>query len=132
MKRLILYLIAKLASALRERWHLSLEVLALRHQVEVLKRSATRPRFPATNHCWWLIWSRWWSQGPHALKIIHVDTVAKYMRRRPSPPSPTWRTFLRHQGAALMAGAFYAAFLEGRRAVYVTIIAALRHRSIAS
>jgi hypothetical protein len=57
---------------------------------------------------------------------VSRTTVAKYRLRRPDPPSPTWRTFLRHQGSALMAGACYAALLDGWCAVYVTIIAALR------
>ena len=45
MKTLIQTLFHRIASVLRERWYLQLEYLALRHQVEVLKRSARQPRF---------------------------------------------------------------------------------------
>ena len=45
MKTLIQTLFHRIASVLREGWYLQLEYLALRHQVEVLKQSARRPRF---------------------------------------------------------------------------------------
>jgi hypothetical protein len=34
-----------------ERWYLSLELIALRHQVEVLKRSGKRPQFSSSDRC---------------------------------------------------------------------------------
>jgi len=45
MKTLIQTLFNWVASRLRERWHLPLEYLALRHQLKVLKRSVKRPSF---------------------------------------------------------------------------------------
>jgi hypothetical protein len=51
MKTLIHIQFHSMASVLRERWHLWLEDIALRHQVEVLKRSAKRPRFSPADRC---------------------------------------------------------------------------------
>ncbi len=45
MKTLIHILFRRIVAALRDRWYLPVEYLALRHQLEVLKRSAKRPRF---------------------------------------------------------------------------------------
>jgi hypothetical protein len=75
MERLFRTLSHWIASVRHERWHLSLEYLALRHQLEVLKRSANRPRFAPTDRCLWLVVSRLWSRWPHALEIMQADTV---------------------------------------------------------
>jgi hypothetical protein len=81
MKTLIHTLFHRIVSALRERWYLQLEHLALRHQVEVLKRSATRPRFDPADRCLWVLLSPWWSGWPHALEILQADTVRRWRRQ---------------------------------------------------
>ncbi len=48
MKTLIHSLIHQITSWWRERWHLSLALIAFRHQVEVLKRSGKRPQFSSS------------------------------------------------------------------------------------
>lgn len=58
MKTLIHTLFNWIVSRLRERWYLSLEYLALQHQLEVLKRSAKRPQFSSADRGLWLILSR--------------------------------------------------------------------------
>jgi hypothetical protein len=99
MKTLIQNLLHRLASWWRERWHLSLELMALRHQVEVMKRSGTLPQFSSSDRCFWLVLSRWWSRWPHALEIMQADTVrhwrrqgirhhVKWRRRRKRPGRP--------------------------------------------
>ncbi len=81
MKTLIQTLFHRLASWWRERWHLSLELIALRHQVEVLKRSGKRPQFSSSDRCFWLLLSRWWSKWPQALEIMQADTVRRWRRQ---------------------------------------------------
>jgi hypothetical protein len=80
MKTLIQNLFHRFASWWRERWHLSLELIALRHQVEVLKRSGKRPQFSSSDRCFWLLLSSWWSRWPQALEIIQAATVRRWRR----------------------------------------------------
>jgi hypothetical protein len=81
MKTLIHTLFYRIASALRDRWYLQRENIALLHQLEVLKRSATRPRFDPADRCVWVLLSRWWSEWPHALEIMQADTVRRWRRQ---------------------------------------------------
>lgn len=81
MKTLILALLHRIASRLRARWYLQLEYLALRHQVEVLKRSAKRPRFDPVDRGLWLLLSRWWPEWPQALENMPADTVRRWRRQ---------------------------------------------------
>ena len=81
MKTLIQTLFHRIASRWRERWHLSLELIALRHQVEVLKCSAKRPHFDPADRCWWVRLSTWWSKWPQALEIMQADTVRRWRRQ---------------------------------------------------
>ena len=81
MKTLLYILFRRIATALRDRWYLQLESLALRHQLEVLKRSAKRPRFDPADRCLWVLLSQWWSEWPHALAIMQADTVRRWRRQ---------------------------------------------------
>jgi hypothetical protein len=77
MKTLFQTLLNKMASVLRERWHLSIEIMALHHQLAVLKRSVKRPQFSSADRSLWLILSTVWSRWPQALEIMQVDTVRR-------------------------------------------------------
>lgn len=191
MKTVCQNLFHRCTSWWRERWHLSLENIALRHQLDVLKRSGTRPQFSSSDRCFWLLLSRWWSKWPQALEIMQADTVrrwrrqgmwyhvrwrrgrkrpgrppipaetrqliramsrdnrlwgaprihgelaklgitvsrttvAKYMIRRSSPPSPTWRTFIRNQVPDFVVAEMYAELSGRLRAVSTQVVRALR------
>jgi hypothetical protein len=168
MKRLWQTLFQRLTSTLRERVHLALTTMALRHQLAVLQRSAKRPQFRPADRCLWVLLSTVWARWPEALEIVQADTVrrwrrqgwwhhlrwwcgwkrpgrpaiasemhalirgmrrenvlwgapriygelaklgvqvspttvAKYMVRRPRPPSQTWQVFLRNHARDLIA-----------------------------
>lgn len=81
MKTLIQPLFHRIVLALRERYYLLLEYIALRHQMEVLKRSARRPCFVPADRCLWLLLSSWWSEWPQALEIMQADTVRRWRRQ---------------------------------------------------
>ena len=81
MKTLIQTLFHRTVSALRERWYLQLEHIALLHQLDVLKRSAKRPHFDPADRCLWVLLSTWWPAWPHALEIMHADTVRRWRRQ---------------------------------------------------
>jgi hypothetical protein len=70
MKTFIQILFRRMASALRQRWYPQLAYLALQHQLEMLKRSAKRPRFDPATRCLWVLLSTWWPEGPHALEMM--------------------------------------------------------------
>jgi hypothetical protein len=81
MKAMIPTLFYTIASALRERCYLSLEMLALRHQLAVLERSVNRPQFSPLDRCLWIVLSTLWSRWPHALAIMQADTVRRWRRQ---------------------------------------------------
>lgn len=187
MKMLIQNLFCRMLAALRERWYLQLELLALRHQLEVMKHSAKRPRFESADRWLWVLLSKWWPEWPKALEIVQADTVrrwrrqgiwhhlrrkrgrkqpgrppiptetrkliremsrdnhlwgapriygellklgikvspttvAKYMDRRPQPPSPTWRAFWRLHVPDIPVSEFYSEFSDHVRTVYKRVI----------
>jgi hypothetical protein len=191
MKTLWQPLLQQLTSTLRERVHLALTAMALRHQLAVLRRSATRPQFRPADRCLWVLFSLVWARWPEALELVQADTVrrwrrhgfrqlvrwghgrrrpgrpaiaaekralirrmrrenvlwgaprirgelaklgirvsrttvAKYMARRLGPPSPTWRTFLRHHAYDVVSGGASAELARRLHALSVQAIRALR------
>jgi hypothetical protein len=191
MNTWVLWLCRTIVLALCERVHLALETMALRHQLAVLARSATRPRCSPVDRCVWVLLSMVWSRWQEALTIVQPDTVrrwrrqglrhhlqwwcgrkrpgrpaiaaerralirrmneenvlwgapriqgelaklgvrvsrttiAKYMARRPGPPSPTWRAFMRHHVYDLIASGAYADLARRRHSSYVTVMSALQ------
>ncbi len=81
MKTIFLSLFHKIASALRERLHLALEIFALRHQLAVLERLIKRPQFSSADRCVWILLSTVWARWQDALKIVQADTVRRWHRQ---------------------------------------------------
>jgi hypothetical protein len=59
------------------RRQLAVEVLALRHQLGVLKRSVKRPRLANLDRGLWVLLSRRWASWGEALIIVKPATVIK-------------------------------------------------------
>jgi len=56
-------------------------MIALRHQIAVLKRSGTRrPRFGFWDRLFWILLSWWWPRWPESLMIIQPETVKRWRR----------------------------------------------------
>ena len=72
-------LLASLAF-LKSRRQLAIEVLTLRHQLGVLKRSVKRPRLTNADRGLWVLLSRRWSSWSDALIIVKPATVIKWHR----------------------------------------------------
>jgi hypothetical protein len=53
---------------------------------------------------------------------VSRTTIAKYMARRPGPPSPTWRTFLRCYAHDLVTSGAYAELTRRLHASFVKVI----------
>jgi hypothetical protein len=65
----------------RSRTELVFEIIALRHQIAVLKRSGTRrPRFGLWDRHFWILLSWWWPRWSESLMIIQPDTVKRWRR----------------------------------------------------
>jgi putative transposase len=74
---------------------LAAEILALRHQLGVLKRSVKRPRLTNIDRKLWVLLSRRWASWSDALIIVKPATVIRW-HRAGFRKYWTWRS--RHQG----------------------------------
>src|SRR5262249_738189 len=74
-------LFAVFRSAFRSRVALELENFALRHQLNVLKRSVPRPRLTPADRYLWVVLSRVWQNWRAALAIIRPETVIAWHRQ---------------------------------------------------
>ena len=77
-----LSVIVSIRSWFRTRASLQVEILALRHQVAVLKRSQRRRlRLNSVDRLLWVWLSRTWSQWCSALLIVKPETVIAWHRK---------------------------------------------------
>jgi putative transposase len=67
-------------SWLRRRHELALEVLALRHQIIVLKRHRPRPKLRCWDRCLWVMLKRAWPGWKTPLLIFRPETVIGWQR----------------------------------------------------
>jgi hypothetical protein len=78
---MIALLLRTAASSLKSRRALVLENLALRHQLQVLQRSAKRPRLSKTDRGLWVLFSRMFAKWRDFLFIVKPDTVVGWHRK---------------------------------------------------
>jgi putative transposase len=82
MMSLLMSLLLTLRTWAHSRAALQLEVLALRHQLQVLQRSRPRRlRLAKTDRCFWAMLSRLWTEWRTALVIVKPETVIAWHRR---------------------------------------------------
>lgn len=75
-------LLAALGSILRSRAELQLENLALRHQINVLRRSTKkRPQLTPRDRLFWVCLSRIWRHWRSTLVIVKPETVVAWHRK---------------------------------------------------
>ena len=78
----LLSLLLTLRTWARSRAALQLEVLALRHQLQVLQRARPRRlRLAQPDRCLWVMLSRFWTEWRTALQIVKPETVIAWHRR---------------------------------------------------
>ena len=81
MSVLLSFLLTLRASA-RSRVALELEILALRHQLQVLQRTRPRRLRLAKADRWlWVVLSRFWTEWRTALVIVKPETVVAWHRQ---------------------------------------------------
>jgi putative transposase len=74
-------ILAAVRDCLRTRAALQIEVLALRHQLDVLQRSEKRPKLTAADRFLWGRLSRFWTEWRSALVIVKPETVIRWHRK---------------------------------------------------
>ena len=65
----------------RSRSRLTLENLALRQQIAVLRRRVKRPKLRPLDRLFWVILSRFWREWRSSLAIVKPDTVIRWHRK---------------------------------------------------
>ncbi len=78
---MLLLLLRTLLSALRSHRALALENLALRHQLEVLKRNTKKPHIKNRDRLFWAILTRIWSDWRKQLLFVRPETVIRWHRK---------------------------------------------------
>src|SRR6201993_1230915 len=119
-------LVSIFAFRFRGRASLEIEVIALRHQVTVLRRQ--RPGRLLANPLWG-------APRIHGelLKLgieISQATVGRWMPWRPKVPSPTWRTFLRNHLPDIAAIDMFVVATATFRLLYTLIVLSLDRRRV--
>jgi putative transposase len=95
--------------------YLALTAMALRHQLAVLQRSATRPHFQPADRCLWVLFSMVWARWPEALEIVQADTVRRW-RRQGFRQLARWEHGRRRPGRPAIASETRALIRRMRRA----------------
>jgi hypothetical protein len=76
-----LAILAAARDCLRRRASLQIEVLALRHQLNVLERSVKRPKLTASDRFFWACLAAAWRNWRSALVIVQPETVIGWHRK---------------------------------------------------
>ncbi len=82
MKTIISVLFAFLSTLFQPRVTLQLEIVALRHQLGVYRRTTLRPRIHPADRMFWSWFSRCWSGWRSALVFVQPETVIAWQRKR--------------------------------------------------
>ena len=82
MTALFIALLASLRATIRSRFELAAEILALRHQLAALQRTAPKqPRLRPIDRLLWMLLSSVWPNWRQALQIVTPATVVRWHRR---------------------------------------------------
>jgi len=82
MRGMLISLISTILASFRTRLALQTEILALRHQIIVLRRSvASRPKLQAWDRFLWIWLLRLWPEWRSALIIVKPETVIAWHRK---------------------------------------------------
>jgi putative transposase len=82
MPRVVLILLASIATWFRSRLSMQMELMALRHQVAVYKQSIKRPTLRPTDRLFWVWLSRLWPGWQEALAFVQPRTVIAWQKKR--------------------------------------------------
>ena len=78
---MLLLILRAILSSIKSHRSLTLQNLALRHQLEVLQRNAKKPRLSNRDRVLWIALSRLWPDWQEPLSIVQPKTVVAWHRR---------------------------------------------------
>jgi len=78
---LVLALLSALRAAFRTRTDLTLENLALRQQLALLRRRSKRPKFGLLDRAFWMWLSQWWTRCSEVLHVVKPQAVIRGHRQ---------------------------------------------------
>jgi len=82
MHSVMIALISGILAGFRTRGALQVEIVALRHQPNVMRRSVpSRPKLHASDRFLWVLFSRLWPDWRSALILIKPETVIAWHRK---------------------------------------------------
>jgi putative transposase len=84
-------------SLFKSRYQLTLENLALRQQIAMLKLSVKRPRVSPTDRLFWILFSKYVEGWRSMLHSLHPDTVMRW-HRQGFRRYWTWKSLRQHAG----------------------------------
>jgi transposase InsO family protein len=82
MQAVVMAVVTSMASVVRSRMALQIEILALRHQLAVYHRAGHRPQLQPVDRLLWAWLARRWSAWREALVIVQPRTVISWQRKR--------------------------------------------------
>jgi hypothetical protein len=82
MQAVVIAVVTSLASIIRSRLALQIEILALRHQLAVYQRTGHRPQLQPVDRLLWAWLSRRWAAWREAIVIVQPRTVISWQRQR--------------------------------------------------
>jgi len=82
MHNVLIAMLSAILAGFRTRFALQVEIVALRHQLNVMRRSVpSRPKLHASDRFLWILLSRLWPDWRSALIIIKPETVIAWHRK---------------------------------------------------
>jgi len=82
MPNVVIALLSAIIAGFRTRFALQVEIVALRHQLNVMRRSVpSRPKLHASDRSLWVLLSRFWPDRRSALILIKPETVIAWHRK---------------------------------------------------
>ena len=82
MHDVLIALLSAIFAGFRRRFALQVEIVALRHQLNVMRRSIPRrPKLHTSDRFLWVLLSRFWPDWRSALILVKPETVIAWHRK---------------------------------------------------
>jgi len=123
MRSILCVLLFRLLALPSSEDELRMEILALRHQIQVFKEGQPNPRLGIRFRIYWVLLSSWWSHWKSACVLVKPETVNRWHRASFGPDAARWspRTRKRIRASARRAQGVCSAAVGSPRSVEIGI-----------